>query len=272
MALGLINAQIAVRNALKKREINKLYQGKEIFFFFGMRRSGNHACIQWLANSITQKNSPFIKDKEDIHFEYTDSCKVLFFNELNKLKNDNIYELFRKKKELIIKSKYIFISFEDFTPAELDQILFLPSPQKRIIIRRNILDLISSRYQNLVKKALVGQGWVGQSIDLTFFKRLSKLYKLLNKSNYLIWDFDLWQSDKKYRENFLFNLGFSVDIIPSITPHGGGSSFGANIEGDRLDKVFPQNEFKKFISVVIDEQKNLFSNDDLIRAENFLNK
>lgn len=53
----------------------------------------------------------------------------------------------------------------------------------------------------------------------------------------MVWHYDSWLTDATWRKEFLRRLYLEVDLIPSITSQGGGSSFGAG-DSSNQDKRF----------------------------------
>ena len=86
---------------LKKISID-FFRGKAVYFFSGVRRSGNHACIDWIANAIARKQTSMEKTNG---YLTTKDKKIIFLNEINFNGEFAYFTLLREAKEDIKRGK-----------------------------------------------------------------------------------------------------------------------------------------------------------------------
>lgn len=192
----------------------------KIYKVFGMRRSGNHAFIKWLSNSLEGTDFDFKTHPDVDYCHFSESGKVVFLNVVNSTPTKSHYSNIVKLTSLLAKCQFLIISEEDVGCNRID--FRLPRRGESIYIHRSVLNLVSSRIRNLQKKAADGLAWPGQTVDQ---KLLEKLLSWNNLHSGLVWSYDNWLTSEDYRRHFLSLLGLTQDILPGITPQGGGSSF-----------------------------------------------
>jgi hypothetical protein len=254
------------------RALLRLLVGRRhnVISFYGMRRSGNHACIEWVKNAVSESNQKFVKAK-DWHFQYTGEGSVFFINEANMIQWRYLFQQLFAMRKVLNNSKYIFISFEDTHPDCSDN--WRDIADKKIIIKRNILDVIASRYHNLNKRARNGIGWQRQSIDGSFFDTMNSFNATANTASSLVWDYDQWVNGKDYRRSFLGRIGLNHDEMPGVSSLGGGSSFigaTASVDAlnniDRASQVEPFESWIHFINKLVSNYPDHFEKPDLERV------
>ena len=91
---------------------------KKLIVIVGLRRSGNHACIQWIANSI--KGSQFDLQLSNEGFYSSDDGEILHLNNINTLSNFGFIYLLQRAKSSIKKAKTVLVTFEDYIPTSDD--------------------------------------------------------------------------------------------------------------------------------------------------------
>lgn len=126
----------------------------------------------------------------------------------------------------ISKADFVIISTEDHILTKLDP--FTPINSTIIYVHRTLLNIVASRLKKSSSRASVGAEEGDMKINHHFIN-VAKNIKKQERLGHIVWYFDLWLStcDKYqgYRQDFLNKLNLSVDIQPSISHEGGGSSF-----------------------------------------------
>lgn len=238
---------------------------KNLINFFGLKRSGNHAIINWLKYNIPRK----YRESEFLHINnaydiYEDPPKIVELENLKSIDNERTY--------------LSIISYEDVdltditkTPLYKNQDKILPgSIRKNILLLRDPFNLFASRLKMLRDMKKQGVKNPIQKVAWNKVKTLWKQYarEFLGKTSFLgkdkiIVNYDLWIVDKKYRNKLLWKnfSRINKDInIDNVLPHGGGSSFdyvkyhGRAIEMDLLNRwqYFTKDEF--YLDLIRDKE------------------
>ena len=192
----------------------------EVVAFIGPRRSGNHACINWLANSYCEADIK-LELKEDAYY-LSDDQNIVHLNNVNTLTPFDYVFLIQTAKLAIKNAQRVFISVEDYLPEDSD--IYLPKKAQKIFITRGILSLVSSRITWNIKHAKNGLDYGAMSIDEDLFILLEFIHHV-PKMGKFCWDYDKWLDSSEWRGAFLNSLSLSCDIRPGLSSHGGGSSF-----------------------------------------------
>lgn len=196
-----------------------ILRGKHVIVFSGARRSGNHACIDWIANAVTGERTKLL-DRGNCYV--TENGAIIHLNELNFGDKLGYISLLRKTRRCIRKASVVFLSLEDYVPGKVD--FYTPKNATRIHITRSVLSTIASRLTYNIKKAYDGIDRGDLDIDEPLFLIMRNLQKRTTENTH-IWSYDRWLSDKSWRRSFLEELNYTADLIPPINSFGGGSSF-----------------------------------------------
>lgn len=206
---------------LIKAYLTIVLRGKEVYLVSGMRRSGNHAFINWFSSALEGGDVELEKILDDVY--QSKSKKTLLLNEVNFRGVQCFIKRLRSIKPLIKESKYVFISLEDYDPVNVNP--YAPFKVKKISIVRSTLNLIASRLQRAINQAKNGLDRGDMAIDKKFIYRLKSLRKAKEKGWY-IWSYDAWsKGENDYRKNFLKQFDLKFDSNPEVSSFGGGSSF-----------------------------------------------
>jgi hypothetical protein len=197
------------------------FRKKEVYVVTGMRRSGNHAFINWFTNALENREATFNIVRGNVSLSSTGD--TVFFNEVNYFGLMYFISAIRDHKLSIIKSSFIIISLEDYSPKKRD--IYTPYNAKKISITRSSLNLIASRLHKQIEQAKIGFSRGDMSIDVNFFNRLS-WNQNAGRLGWTLWNYDSWLTNNaNYRKDFLFIFKLQSDISPKISKEGGGSSF-----------------------------------------------
>lgn len=211
-----------------------LFYNKTIIIINGMRRSGNHAFILWLANAIESK--PVTMDYTiHSHCGVSDTKGIFHINETNTLCISEILRIYKEFRYTLKNSKYILVSYEDCSPNYY-HFLNLYSTYN-IFVNRNLLNMVASRLKGLLNLAKNGFGWPSFNIDRGLF---DKILDWNNSNNTIIWQYESWLENESYRTQFLKKLNLSYDLMPNIASHGGGSSFV------KKEQIVPSNTVNRY--------------------------
>ena len=244
---------------------------------FGVRRSGNHALTNWLTNAVEKEQSDLtpLGDRPPLsHAFCSPSGKVIHLNELNELDFRSTFKLFLHTRKKTRKCKVLLLSFEDVRPSEYPNFRRLSGTE--VHIRRNALEVISSRYHNLHRKANNGIGWSRQSCDAYFLDTLREFQRPSGSAKTHTWEYNRWLDSPEYRKYFLQKLDLSFDLIPHHSGVGGGSSFhgtSGRIESKldtRLQKVEPQTHWVSFLTELLKNHPDLFSDEERQTGQAFI--
>ena len=197
----------------------------KVFHFAGLRRSGNHACINWIANSIYGSSVEYQQLDHYLFREFPEGS--IFF--INSYAQEPALTLFRyvwKYRRRIARAQYLFLSLEDEPPSFTH---FLRPKDNtpgvvNIHIDRTVFNLLSSR----AKKVLVEIGKPNTGISGNFHmdKKLWEGFFQYRRMDLLHWEYDQWLVGTEWRKRFLERVGLERDILPGMSVEAGGSSFG----------------------------------------------
>lgn len=208
-------------NSILNIYISFIFRRKTVYAVAGLRRSGNHAFINWFINALENKEVK-LEEIRKYYVSKSNTEKTLFFNEINTLKYTELLKELRSLRKSIKESSVIVISLEDYIPAHYDK--YIPNNATRIAITRSTLNVIASRIQRAVNQAKLGREKGDMMINHKFIS-IAKFLHHAGRNGYFTWNFDLWATDKEYRMNFLEKFSLTYDSKPNISKQGGGSSF-----------------------------------------------
>lgn len=252
-----------LKAALRRVLALSVYRNRQVVYVYGMRRSGNHACINWLLNALEADRVGWAELAN--HVKQSTSSKTVFINELNMLSAREYLKTLFFHYRVFRQAKQIILSCEDVAAAYGND-WRIPASATRIKIIRSTLNLLASRFQNLNKKAQLGYGHSRQSMGASFFH---KLRSLQNDTDSMPWELDRWSVDSNWRREFLHQLDLTADLTPDISKEGGGSSFtgrgaiptAAELT-ERFRNVEPQPAFRTFLGRAATEWGSLFTPDE----------
>lgn len=235
-------------------------RAERIFFVYGMRRAGNHACVGWLANALEGEAVTLIESPGVSNFNYSSTGKTFFINDISTIHSRRYLKLLYEDLGKIRRSRFIIISAEDRDATYGDE-WRVPARREMVLVRRGTLNLMASRFQNLNRRAREGLGASMQSMKAKFF---ATLQANLASPRGVVWDFELWHDDEEWREAFLSKLGLEHDILPSTV--GLGSSFSSDRQVAPKDKVAqrftmvePRDAWMSFIQTAASQYPDVFT-------------
>lgn len=210
-----------ISHIILRRKIARLTEGKTVFYVTGMRRSGNHACIGWLANALEGRSTELKLDSEYSPLRVSQSGDTVCLNEVNMVEPRRYLAILKHARERLSRCKHLIVSTEDVGPDYASW--RIPEPKHRIYVRRGLLNLVASRVRALHNSAASGVIQPRMRIGPAFFRALKAWSN--PPSDFHAWDFDKWLQCSEYRSRFLAKLELSDDIAPPMNASGNGSSF-----------------------------------------------
>jgi len=190
------------------------------FAFYGLRRSGNHAILEWLLQNMGGSgNREMVKNRRIMQVN-----NAAYINEANSYANKE--ELKRDISNSEKNYEKLTVSYED---APVDFSLFTEG-YKKIVIVRDIENLFASRFKR-------GQKYKNNinTSDMRIDQFAVDLWKNhinagLNGDAILI-QFEKWVDSKEYRDKLAAQLNtVNYDITDTMTVFGNGSSFSGKIK------------------------------------------
>ena len=182
---------------------------------YGLRRSGNHAILEWMIKNFSQKDQRYVLKHRLI--ASGNSCYLNAINEYIQSRDLFIDYNFAK-----ITYKNLLISYEDI-PETIHSEYTLGF--NKIVILRDILNVVASRYKRMMDKNPKSLGYKLMKIDENLFSCWIS-HASAFKRNILTIKFEDWLSSKEQRDKIANNLGCkNMDCISTIPFHGEGSSF-----------------------------------------------
>jgi len=224
-----------------------------------MRRSGNHACINWLANSIYGEKVGY-KQLQHYLFRQFPGNKIFFINSYAQESALSVFRFVLKYRKQIRNCEYLFLSLED-EPPQFRHFLQRTNNQTiaiKIHINRSVFNMLSSRS----KKIAVDEAKEGRGIASNFEVSGDLIKGLFDyrRSDFIQWEYDQWLISPEWRKDFLNAIGLCIDIIPDMSIEAGGSSFTAgskeklNVSGRSRYKI--QAIPEAWLKIVEDNYKN----------------
>ena len=235
-------------------------RAERVFFVYGMRRSGNNACIGWLTNALEGEAVTLIESNRINNFNYSDSGRTFFVNDVSTMDGRRYLKSLARDRNKIRQARFIIISAED-KDASVGRGWRIPRRSEMILARRDTLNLMASRFQNLNRRAQEGLGASLQTMQGKFFETLKGHIK---NPQGAVWRFERWCNDEVWRREFLAQLGLNHDISPHMV--GLGSSFGnrqaqpsSSQLSERFATVEPRAPWIAFIRHAASEFPDVFS-------------
>lgn len=196
--------------------------------FYGLKRSGNHAIIHWILQNI----GPC---KETMPSYIHKGTNVIFFNDVLASSSVIANEVDNCDKE------HILASVEDVYTENLITDKIMKNPL-RIFILRNPLNCYASRL-----KTFYESNYIEYPVE-SFATLYNNFVSNIGRDSFII-DYDIWNSDRSYRDEISQRLGLcNLDICPKTKE--GGTSWGDEKYNDRY-KYLPLQIQQSLISRIV---------------------
>lgn len=204
--------------------VSLVFRRQIVYVTTGMRRSGNHAFINWFLCSLEGEKSCFKElDTQSGDISVSSTNKTIFFNEVNYHGVRDFIRSIREVRTYVDNVSFVIISMEDYIPEKICP--YIPMKSRKISITRSLLNLTSSRLHRAQNQAKVGLCRGDMRIDPVFLSGVEWISKS-SSYGWNVWDYDAWvKDDNQYRKRFLGEFQLTFNYSPSMSTQGGGSSF-----------------------------------------------
>lgn len=181
--------------------------------FYGLRRSGNHAILEWLLFNFNQSN------REIESTRVVRRGDSLYFNEMNSYSRINETKIIFKYLNLGVKNFIFSYEEQDTFDHDIAHPFSKNMVENKIIISRNLRSNAASRLK---------RGTPDMRVDNVFFNRW------LNHRKHCSLTYEDWLTNKKSRDDLCQSLRIENFDKRDVVSHiGNGSSF----IGQSLDSV-----------------------------------
>ncbi|NND02317.1 MAG: hypothetical protein HKN91_05970 [Acidimicrobiia bacterium] len=221
----------------------------------GMRRSGNHAIINWLATRYT--DSVLERDSTYRHLNVSSDGKLLFLNEFNTLGTKNLIWMTCHRWNRLRQASAIIVSFEDTSVS--DAIRSSPVRARYVknvvVVQRSLLNVAASRLQLLRRRAYQGRGISGLNVDRKFCEAWID-HQVQQDGEFVQLSFDSWLTEEG-RAEYAKKLGILGGEV-AISHQGGGSSFSGTASlpsSDALGSRFVHFDFGPDVTALLSSEQ-----------------
>lgn len=201
-----------------------------VYVIAGLRRSGNHAVITWLANALAEQSVDL--HELDVNIRVSPSGAIVHLNDLKPHRHHPDYTVFARHTDTIRSADHLLLSYEDELLSTVDSVDPLHRhPGHRLHVTRSTLNLLASRLAGSTRSRRSHADAVNLEIDerrldAMLANRAIAQNPSANPTNdWIEVSFDRWLVDPDERRRLLQRLGLHVDLAPSISTYGLGSSF-----------------------------------------------
>ena len=206
--------------ALRTKE-NVAFAPGQVLRVYGMRRSGNHALINWIMRNAENGRGLFLNDCRHGGDPVASASAVTVFE------NGQEVALAGKPRKVRHAGALPFtvVSYEDRVPPTAPKPLY-PAPETLVIIYRSFLHWAAS----LLRKIQGNDGYGPLDRNRIMGRALSTYSEMLNRvqdEDVVPLCYDAWTADEHYRKDALARLGLpGLDLsLGAVQRYGGGSSF-----------------------------------------------
>lgn len=213
-----------------------------IYSFYGLRRSGNHAILEWLLYNMGNKADRFCHKVENGSEKVISRGTAFYFNDVSRYKGNHIQLCYDVISAYQLGAKDLLVTYED------KSISYKLTPSKKnIVVVRDILNVLASRLKNSNAK---------NPRDMRIDKEIIDLWKKhASNEDCVKILYEKWLISQEYRNSICEHLNISnFDNIEDVYSFGGGSSFTGQVLDSKenllnryKDVDFP-NEINEMIS------------------------
>ncbi len=188
-------------------------KNKLLVHFFGLKRNGNHAIINWVQEhaKLAYKRVSFINDINESRLSYNDL------------------------EDAIADNDFIIFSYEEIDVKDIDRVIHKTRKkvrQQTILVLRDIGNSLASRMQYIVnfKSATINvyDYFLKSDEYISTWSHYAEEYVNKSSKKYLCFSYNDWFLSKHYRDETLKLIMDKLNTDAGITTvmrHGGGSSF-----------------------------------------------
>jgi len=224
-----------------------------IYSFYGLRRSGNHAILEWLLYNMGNKGNRVCYKVENGSEKVISRDTAFYFNDVSRYTGNHIQLCYDVISSYEIGAKDILVTYED------KSISYKLIPSKtNIIVIRDILNVLASRIKNSNAK---------NPRDMRIDEEIIGLWKEhASDENSIKILYEKWLTSKEYRDSICERLNISnFDNTKNVYSFGGGSSFTGEVLDskenllNRYKHIDLPNNIKKMVcdKTIVDLRKKL---------------
>lgn len=193
----------------------------EVLRVYGMRRSGNHALINWMMRNATGGNGLFLNNCRPVGDPLRTARGVSVFEAGAEVALGNT----RAKLDAAGSAPFMAVSFEDAMP-QAERTPLYAAPERCIIIYRSFLHWAAS----LLRKIQGNPGYGALERTRVMMQSMRTYTEMLGRvrdADVVPVCYDDWVSDPEYRRAALDRIGLpGRDLdLGAVQRYGGGSSF-----------------------------------------------
>ena len=202
---------------------------------YGLRRSGNHAFVEWL-----NKNLGGSSEQHRISPYMTYCGKSCYVNSIAEYENTSALDINYRFADFTFEN--LIVTYEDVPFAyEASQARGFP----KIVLIRDILNVVASRYKMLSmhRPDQIEKGNLC-SVNESMFQTWLNHASIVSSHRIKLVKFESWITSLAYRNKISELIGFkNIDAMHEISFHGGGSSFSGRSRVPTPDEL--KNRWKE---------------------------
>ena len=232
--------------------------------FFGQRRSGHHAIMNWVYHHFSGPSS--------------------YINEIGRIreispnsyyKNASEEQIEKDRKGDFFRKECLILNVEDgnlqTVSQEIEDSKFYPRGLSKkivnILVLRDPYNLFASRLKKSINEGTPEVWWIGPGSVRTWIQHAREF---MNKTNLLgeglvAVSYNHWFTDIDYRKGISHKLGleFVDDGFLMVPSHGGGSSFDGTSQDRSANSMRVLERWQEFRGV--ERYEEIFENEELVR-------
>ncbi|MEM6374020.1 MAG: hypothetical protein AAF727_14740 [Pseudomonadota bacterium] len=199
---------------------------------YGMRRSGNHAIVDWILRNAPNGAGLFLNNCKPNRDPIRTARGIALYD----AGTEQPMDLARDKIAAAGQTPFTLVSYEDTMPA-LERMPLFEAPETCVIIYRSFLQWSAS----LLRKIQANSGYgplERMRIMMQSMRTYAEMLGRVQSEDVVAVCYDDWNADEGYRHSLLETLGLPGRDLGrgSVQRYGGGSSFQGNQTAtERLD-------------------------------------
>ena len=222
------------------RKSLEIAEVKKEIRIIGMRRSGNHALINWIVSQIPG-DTLFFNDV-DIFDPLNKNCLVGFYKDNSNGKYDCIIYSYEDRLLSCVSNANIYPQKKVYKHAAKEKL--------DLIILRDPFNLLASRRKyigQLDRKTTYISGLKPSQLWITYANEYLGVTKYLRNKKIAV-NYNKWCSSKKYRAELANSLGivFTDHGFGKVAKFGGGSSFDSTKYDGQASEMETTQRWEKF--------------------------
>lgn len=196
------------------------------YYVTGLRRSGNHAVIEWIKNGYDDASTPIEYGTVGSPLVGTSKTrKVVHLNCVNHKSRTRVARaLLECRKHLKGNVDVVIVSTEDCAPHV--KRWWLSIADYEVYVIRNLLNVVASRLKRLKERALEGRSAKACALYKNFFEHWNQFRLIEGEGGSRALRYERWLTERAYREDVAESINLPRSIVPDYySSQGHGSSF-----------------------------------------------